>query len=104
MREVAVAKDSDLAAEDMLAVEVDDMRVVLFKDSQGCIYALEDRCSHADVPLSEGSFSNCEVECMAHGARFDVRSGKQLCMPAVAPVKSFKVRVQEGVILLELPV
>lgn len=61
----------------------------------GMFYALEDQCTHEDFELSAGHFdaANGEIECVLHGARFDVRDGAALCAPAYEPVAKFPVRV-----------
>jgi 3-phenylpropionate/trans-cinnamate dioxygenase ferredoxin subunit len=91
---------SDFREDNMLPVAVGSMNIVLFKNPDGSIVALEDRCSHADVKLSRGTFEDGEVECSAHGARFDCRTGSALCMPAIAPVRSFAVNVVENKIFV----
>jgi len=67
---------------------------ILVFNRDGDLYALEDRCSHADFELSSGAFDAAEgsIECLLHGARFDIRDGKPLCPPAYSPVPVFPVR------------
>ena len=70
----------------------------------GELYALEDRCSHDDGPLAEGEL---DVEtgvavCPRHGARIDIRSGRPLTLPAVLPVETFPVRLEDGRVVVEL--
>lgn len=56
-------------------------------------YALDDRCTHDNGPLGEGFIEDHEIECPRHGARFDIRTGKALVLPAVVPVQVYPVRV-----------
>lgn len=60
----------------------------------GDVYALEDECSHEEFPLSDGELDGAEVECIYHGARFDVCSGRPLTLPAVKPVRTFEVEIR----------
>ena len=62
----------------------------------GELYALLDRCSHQDYPLSDGHLDGTRLECLYHGARFDVRTGRAVQLPAIRPVKTFEVEVREG--------
>lgn len=101
--ETPVASLGDFGEKRMIPVKAGSLNLVLFKLDDGSVSALEDRCSHANVRLSRGSCEGSEVECPAHGARFDVASGKALCMPAVAPVRSFETTVREGQIYVNLP-
>ncbi len=100
--EVIVAREADLKPGEMLEVEANDTLIVIFKDQDGTISALEDRCSHAEVRLSGGTYADGVVECPAHGAQFNVKTGKNLCMPAVTPVKTYRAFVRDGNILIEL--
>ena len=72
----------------------------------GEFYALEDRCSHDDGPLAEGEVELDEddavVICPRHGARFDIRSGRALTLPAYLPVETFPVVVDDGTIKVDL--
>ena len=64
----------------------------------GDLYALEDQCTHEDFELSAGHFdaASGQIECILHGARFDVRDGSALCAPAYEPVAKFPVKVEDG--------
>lgn len=63
----------------------------------GLIYALEDVCSHMEVPLSLGEMvDEFVIQCSAHGARFDIRDGRNLCLPAVHPVRAYRTAIREN--------
>jgi 3-phenylpropionate/trans-cinnamate dioxygenase ferredoxin subunit len=66
----------------------------------GEYYALEDRCSHDDGPLCEGDFDEDDgiAICPRHGANIDIRSGRALTLPAVEPVATFPVHVEDGMV------
>ena len=72
----------------------------------GRFYALEDRCTHDDGPLAEGEVEldadNAVVICPRHGARFDIRTGKALSLPAYEPAETFPVRVEDGLVKVEV--
>ena len=75
--------------------------VVLAED--GKVYAIADRCSHADVPLSEGDVEDTFIECFLHGSAFDLRTGEPTSLPANKPVPVYPVRDHGGHILVGLP-
>jgi len=70
---------------------------------RGELYALEDRCSHDDGPLCEGTWDEerCLVVCPRHGSEFDLASGRPLTLPAYLPVRTFPVRVVDGVVRVQ---
>ena len=76
-----------------------DTPIIVF-NVDGAHYALEDRCSHEDYDLSSGAFDAAagSIECVLHGARFDVRDGKALCAPAYSAVPTFPVKVDDGAV------
>jgi 3-phenylpropionate/trans-cinnamate dioxygenase ferredoxin subunit len=100
---ITVCPVSDLPPGAMRLVEWDDVEIGVF-NCGGDYYAIEDRCSHDDGPLAEGELdeADCTVECPRHGARFDLRTGKPLTLPAYTPVDTFPVVVADDVIKLEV--
>jgi 3-phenylpropionate/trans-cinnamate dioxygenase ferredoxin subunit len=70
----------------------------------GRFCAIEDRCSHDDGPLCEGDFDPDEgiVVCPRHGANFDICSGRALTLPAYEPVETFPVRVEDGIVKVDV--
>jgi 3-phenylpropionate/trans-cinnamate dioxygenase ferredoxin subunit len=70
----------------------------------GELFAIEDRCSPDDGPLCLGNWDaeTCVAVCPRHGASFDLRSGRALSLPAYLPVRTFPVRVEDGVVKIEV--
>ena len=66
------------------------------------MFAIEDVCSHADFPLSDGAVDGCTVECALHGSRFDLRTGKPTGPPANRPVPVYPTSVVDGEVYAEL--
>ncbi|MCX6512344.1 MAG: Rieske 2Fe-2S domain-containing protein [Actinobacteria bacterium] len=83
-------------------LEIDGVKVVVVACDSG-IYALEDRCSHEDFPLSEGevSSSSCEIECARHGASFSLIDGTPSSFPATKPVRTYAVTVNGDLATVE---
>ena len=96
-----VAAVSDLPDPGSLLVEVDDRLVVLVHVG-GEFFALDDVCTHDGGPLSSGPVEGHAIVCPRHGARFDLRDGRPLSMPATQPTTSHEVRVEGDQILIRL--
>ncbi len=91
---IPVARTSDIPDPGSLLVEVGERLVVLIH-AAGHFYALDDVCTHDGGPLSEGPVDSAAgtIACPRHGAKFDLRSGAALTMPATQPTKSHVVKV-----------
>lgn len=82
-------------------VEVAGRRLALWHTRDG-ILATDDTCSHEQASLSDGDFEpdEAQVACPKHGARFDLRSGRALTLPAHRPVRTYPVTVTGGRVLV----
>ena len=83
------------------AVDVHGTRIAV-ANVAGTFYAFDDTCTHAQCSLAEGDLAGTTVTCMCHGAEFDVRTGEVLAPPAPAPVRAYRVRVEAGVLEIEV--
>jgi 3-phenylpropionate/trans-cinnamate dioxygenase ferredoxin subunit len=100
---VKIASVGEVEPGGKMVVEVDDVLVALFNVDGEQYYAVEDVCTHDGGPLADGDMVNTyEIECPRHGARFDIRTGQALCMPAFEPVQSYEVVVRDGAIFLAM--
>ncbi|MEI7922381.1 MAG: iron-sulfur cluster assembly protein [Planctomycetota bacterium] len=97
----AVAQLSELPEGGNLFVEVDDQPVALFR-VEGQVFAIDDVCTHDGGPLADGILRGHEIECDRHGARFDIRTGSVLCMPAVESVRAHHVKVEGESIMVAI--
>jgi 3-phenylpropionate/trans-cinnamate dioxygenase ferredoxin subunit len=83
--------------------EYEGLEIAVF-NCGGEVFAMEDRCSHDDGDLADGTLDEgaCTVECPRHGALFDLRSGRPLTLPAYEPVETFPVTVTDGVVRVDV--
>ena len=88
---------ADLEQEAGKRYDIGEERIAVFLIGDD-VYAIGDRCSHAEASLSEGELFDTEVECPRHGSSFDVTTGVPHSLPATTPVPVYEVRVTDGVI------
>jgi len=96
-----VAASDELPPGGKKLAQIGDRAIALF-NVDGQYFAIDDLCTHDGGPLAEGDFEGCEITCPRHGARFDVRTGKALCMPAFEPVTTHTVKVEADGIYVAL--
>jgi len=85
-----------------LVAEVDGVAVAIVRCG-GELYAVEDRCTHDGESLDGAEVEDCQVICPRHGSHFCLRTGEALTPPAYEPLRTYRVREQDGRILLEAP-
>ena len=98
---VRVADIADIPDPGKTLVEVDGDMVALFHVG-GTFYAIDDVCTHDGGPLADGELRDYKIACPRHGAKFDIRTGAALSMPAVRPTRAHDVKVEEGGVWVRL--
>jgi metal-sulfur cluster biosynthetic enzyme/nitrite reductase/ring-hydroxylating ferredoxin subunit len=98
---VRVLDASELPDPGKTLVEVDGEMVALFH-VQGTWYAIDDVCTHDGGPLADGELRDFRISCPRHGAKFDIRTGAALTMPAVRATRAHDVKVDEGGVWVRL--
>ena len=89
---VKIATTADIPPGKVNVYEVDGRQIAVC-NVDGTFYAIDDVCSHDGGSLDQGELEGDQIECPRHGARFDVKTGRPLTLPAVMPVQSYPVQV-----------
>ena len=100
---IDVCPSDELGPGALRTVEWEDLEIMVV-NCGGELLAMEDRCSHDNGQLAEGTIdpARCTVECPRHGALFDLRTGTPLTLPAYVPVETFPVVVADGMVRVEV--
>lgn len=88
-----IASINDFGDTDRLEVFLGDTPALLIRIHDQFL-AIEDVCTHDGQPLTKGCIEGGAIVCPRHGARFDLVTGKALCMPATKPIQTFEVEVR----------
>jgi nitrite reductase/ring-hydroxylating ferredoxin subunit/uncharacterized membrane protein len=97
-----VGEVADFPAGTPVRCLVDDVPVLVVRETGGTFHALAERCSHLAGPLSEGEVADGCVTCPWHGSVFRLSDGWNVRGPATAPQPAFDVRVLDGHVELRL--
>ena len=90
---VRVASTSEVAPGHVRVFSAGDKSIAL-ANLNGKFYAVDNLCTHDNGPLGEGRIDRNTIECPRHGARFDVQTGAVKALPAVRPIKTYRVEVE----------
>jgi 3-phenylpropionate/trans-cinnamate dioxygenase ferredoxin subunit len=99
---VDVGSEDSLGDSESLSADVDGLALLVVRCGSE-LYAVEDRCTHDGEPLEGAEVESCQIICPRHGAHFCVRTGEALTPPAYEPLRTYKVRVEDGRILVACP-
>ena len=91
----------DLKPGKALRVKIGDHALAIVRTPSGDVKALADKCSHGEISLSEGFVDDKTIECWAHGAKFELDTGKPLSLPAYEPVATYEVLIENDEIFVE---
>ncbi|MBF9066664.1 bifunctional 3-phenylpropionate/cinnamic acid dioxygenase ferredoxin subunit [Streptacidiphilus fuscans] len=101
---ITVCRIEDLPPGEALRVTEGVPAPVAVFNADGVYYAIDDTCTHQDASLADGWLEGCVVECPLHASAFDLRTGRPSCPPAKAAVRTHRVCVRDGLVLLEVTV
>lgn len=98
---IRVADIAEIPDPGKTLVEVDGDMVAIFH-VEGVFYAIDDVCTHDGGPLADGELRDHKIACPRHGAKFDIRTGAALSMPAVRSTRAHDVKVEHGGVWVRL--
>ena len=99
---VRICAVEDIKPGKAIRVKVGETAIAIVRTKAGEVKALNDKCSHGEISLSEGFVDNETIECWAHGAKFSLNTGEALPLPAVEPVEVYEVIIDNGDIFLDI--
>lgn len=86
---------------DVVAVEAAGRELAIY-GVDGEVYATDNVCTHGHARLCDGFLEGHEIECPLHQGRFDVRSGKALCEPLAADIRTYPIKIEDGSVYVEI--
>ena len=99
---ISIGSVDEIREGERLFIEIDENPIMILNIA-GNYYAIGDVCSHDGGPVGEGNLEGFEIICTRHGARFDVRTGKVLALPAFVDIPAYPVRVVADQIEIGIP-
>jgi 3-phenylpropionate/trans-cinnamate dioxygenase ferredoxin component len=97
-----IVRVEDLPNGERLFVEIGRHQIVVFNIA-GQFFATGDVCSHDNGPIGDGELDGFEIICPRHGARFDLRDGKVLSLPALIDIPAYPVQIKDGMLEVGAP-
>jgi nitrite reductase/ring-hydroxylating ferredoxin subunit len=68
----------------------------------GTFYATDNECTHGAASLADGMLEDDIIECALHFGAFNVKTGEAVQAPCFTPLRTYKVVVQDGQVMVDL--
>lgn len=94
---ISAAHINDIPNGTWQTVEMDNFSFLVININNQ-FYAIENLCTHDGGPLSDGQLEGEEIVCSRHGAKFCVKNGAVTAPPAYEDIRTFPVKVENGII------
>ena len=88
-------------ADDVTAVQAAGRELAIYS-ADGGVYATDNICTHGHARLCDGFLDGYGIECPLHQGKFDVRTGRALCGPLTTDIRSYPVKIEDGIVYVEL--
>ena len=99
---IQVADITDIDINQSQSVNIDEVDILICNTDNG-FFAVEDKCSHADIPLCGGQITGNYITCPVHGAVFDLTDGSVQSPPAFEDLNTFEVKIEGTSISVKRP-
>ena len=96
---VKAAEASEIGPGEMKVVDVNGLRILIV-NVEGNYHAMDESCTHAFAPLSEGDLDGEELECPLHGGSFNAKTGEVINGPPNEPLTTYQVKIEGDDILV----
>jgi nitrite reductase/ring-hydroxylating ferredoxin subunit len=104
MAKVRVCDAADVEPESHIQVEVPGLGAVAVYHVEDQYYITDDSCTHMQASLGEeGMLEGHVIQCTWHNGKFDIRDGRVLGPPCPAPLKTYRVVLEDDVVYAEIP-
>ncbi len=97
----AVCLLSELKPGEPRTIELGDRFVVLVL-VDGDVFCIDDLCTHDGGTLGDGEVDDHCLVCPRHGAKFDMRTGAAVTMPATEATASHEVKVVDATVYVKI--
>src|SRR5688572_11485141 len=101
MAEAVVCAVSDVAENSVKSFEI-GATVLAVYNIGGAFYATDNECTHGAASLADGILEDGIIECTLHFGAFDVKTGAAVQAPCFVPLRTYKVAVKDGQVLVDL--
>ncbi len=100
---VRIAYCRDIPLREGRAVRLGDKEIAIFNLGSRFL-AVDNRCPHRGGPLADGIVNGAVVVCPLHAWKMSLETGKGLTSASESScVETFRTRIKDGIVLLELP-
>jgi len=98
---VKVCPTSEVADNSVKSFEVGN-NVLAVYNIGGEFFVTDNECTHGAASLADGILEDDIIECTLHFGAFNVKTGAAVQAPCFTPLRTYKVMVQDGHVMVDL--
>lgn len=99
---VALLNCNEIAPGESRRIDLDKSPPIAIYNLRGEYFATDDTCTHGEASLSEGDIAGDEIICPFHLGAFDIRTGAAVMAPCSEPLRTYRVRVDDETLYVEI--
>lgn len=101
MKWIRVTNTDQIPPREGRSVTIDGVEIAIF-NLGGRFLAVDNACPHRGGPLCDGIVSGAAVVCPLHGYKLCLETGKMLKPDLELRAETYPVRVEDGIVLIQL--
>ena len=102
-RFVAACATDGIEREDVVRFDHDGRVYAIYRSPDDTYHATDGLCTHGRTCLADGLVLGHLIECPKHNGRFDYRTGEPVRIPATVALRTYPVRIADGIVEIGLP-
>ena len=98
---VTVCPTSEVSENSVKRFEVGERNLAVY-NLGGAFFVTDDECTHGAASLADGILEDDIIECSLHFGAFNVKTGEAVQAPCFNALRTYKVVVQDGQVMVDL--
>jgi len=98
---VRVCKADEIDEEDLIRFDHEGRTFAVYNTEKG-FYATDGHCTHEEQHLEDGIVIGTVIECPLHQGRFEITTGEALSAPVCVDLRTYPVKVEDGIVFIEV--
>lgn len=92
----------EIDTEDLIRYDHEGRTFAIYRSPDDEFFCTDGFCTHEEVHLADGLVMDYIIECPGHNGQFDYRTGEAKRSPACVNLRTYPVKVEDGVVFIRI--